>query len=55
MSPRSDLDQTAEFLESEPPHWVARVLAWIVIGVVVLATIAGILIEVPTPSTAASS
>jgi multidrug efflux pump subunit AcrA (membrane-fusion protein) len=42
-----DLDATAEFLDSEPPHWAARGLAWVIIGLFLLAIVASILVEIP--------
>ena len=40
-------DDRAPFLESEPPHWLARGLAWLVLSVVVVAALASVVITLP--------
>ena len=45
--PRTDLDASAEFLDTEPPHWAARGLAWVIIGLVLIGVIAAIVVQVP--------
>ena len=40
-------DERAPFLESEPPHWLARGLAWLVLSVVAVAAIASVIITLP--------
>lgn len=41
------LEQDAEFLDSNPPHWAANGLGWFVLLIVLLATIAIIVLRVP--------
>lgn len=43
----TDADHSAEFLESEPPHWVARGLAYLLIGLFVVALTGAFVIRVP--------
>jgi hemolysin D len=40
-------DDRAPFLESEPPHWLARGLSWLVLTLVAAGTIASIVIRLP--------
>jgi membrane fusion protein len=47
MTERPELDASAEFLDSEPPHWAAQGLAWAIIGLIVLATTLLVVIRVP--------
>src|SRR4051812_27324216 len=35
------------FLSTEPPPWAARALAWLVVGIVVVATAGSFLVRVP--------
>jgi multidrug efflux pump subunit AcrA (membrane-fusion protein) len=42
-----DLDSPPEFLDTEPPHWAARGLAWVIIGLVLLGIVASLVVEVP--------
>jgi membrane fusion protein len=42
-----DFDAKAEFLDTEPPHWAARGLGWVIIGLFLLAIVASILVEIP--------
>jgi multidrug efflux pump subunit AcrA (membrane-fusion protein) len=42
-----DLDSTPEFLDTEPPHWAARGLAWVIIGLFLLGIVASLVVEVP--------
>jgi len=46
MPPFPD-DHEAEFLDSDPPHWVARGLAWLLIGIMTAAAIAVVVVHVP--------
>lgn len=46
-SSRPDLDADAPFLETDPPHWVARGLSTLIIGMFVVALIAAIVVRVP--------
>jgi membrane fusion protein len=38
---------SADFLDPEPPHWAARGLAWLIIGLVAAALVGAFLIRVP--------
>src|SRR6266850_5411735 len=38
---------TEPFLETDPPHWAARSLTWLVLGVFVAALVAAIVITLP--------
>ncbi|HSB55919.1 MAG TPA: HlyD family efflux transporter periplasmic adaptor subunit [Gemmatimonadales bacterium] len=40
-------DSSAAFLDSEPPHWAARGLAWAIIGLFLLTLLASIIIQIP--------
>jgi multidrug efflux pump subunit AcrA (membrane-fusion protein) len=42
-----DTEASTEFMDSEPPHWAARGLAWVIIGLVLAAVVAAIVVEVP--------
>lgn len=42
-----DLDSSPEFLDAEPPHWAARGLAWVIIGLVLLGILASIVVQIP--------
>ena len=35
------------FLSSEPPHWAVRTLAWLIVGFVVVAAVASVVVRVP--------
>ncbi len=45
--PSSDAEYSAEFLDSEPPHWVARGLTWVIISLVLAAGVMGLVVHVP--------
>jgi membrane fusion protein len=42
-----DPEAPSEFLDSEPPHWAARGLAWVIIGLVSVSAVAAAIVQVP--------
>jgi membrane fusion protein len=44
--PNSETDYSAEFLDTEPPHWAARGLTWVIILLFLIALVAALLVDV---------